>query len=214
MKPVAHSVLFFIVLVITTPVMAASGEQQLQAFYRDVHSMRADFTQAVVSENSARVDKSKGVLQMKRPGKFRWDYSEPYEQQIIANGKTLWIYDVDMEQVIEKPLGKVLGQTPAILLSGNAPLADRFTISDVHAPELDNTLAWVKLVPKQDDVGFQVLLLGFKDNSLREMQLVDAFGQMTRLVFSNLQVNPQIDDKVFNFVPPAGVDVIGDVKQP
>jgi len=212
MKSVIVSMLLFVAVIFTSTGNAATAEQQLQAFYRDVHSMRADFTQTVASENSTRVDKSKGVLQMERPGKFRWDYSQPYEQQIIADGKTLWIYDVEMDQVIEKPLGKVLGQTPAVLLSGTADLTDRFTISEVHAPELDNQYAWLKLLPKHDDAGFQVMLLAFKDNILHEMQLVDAFSQMTRLTFTNLKRNPVIDDKVFHFVPPAGVDVIGDDK--
>lgn len=212
MKSVAVSVLLFCVFTLSLPANAATAEDQLLAFYRDVHSMRADFTQTVTSENSTRVDKSQGVLQMKRPGKFRWDYSKPYEQQIIADGKRLWVYDVDMEQVIEKPLDAVLGQTPAILLSGNAALTDRFTISEVHAPQLNDKFTWLKLEPKHDDAGFQVLLLAFNHSDLQEMQLVDAFGQMTRLTFSNLQRNPVIDDKVFDFVPPAGVDVISDVK--
>jgi len=213
MKSVAVSILLLTIVGMTSPVHAAlTAQQQLQAFYRDVHSMRADFTQTVANENTTRVDKSSGVLQMKRPGKFRWDYSHPYEQKIIADGTHLWIYDVDMEQVIEKPLGKVLGQTPAVLLSGTADLTDRFTISEEHAPELDNQYAWLKLVPRHDDTGFQVMLLAFKDNDLHEMQLVDAFGQMTRLTFSNLKRNPAISDKVFEFKPPAGVDVISDEK--
>lgn len=210
MKLIAVILFSFIIILGSSVSNATTAEQQLQAFYHNVHSMRADFTQTVLSENSSRKDISKGVLLMKRPGKFRWDYSQPYEQKIIADGKHLWIYDVDMQQVIEKPLGKVLGQTPAVLLSGTANLTDRFTITEEHAPELNKKYVWLKLVPKNDDAGFQVMLLAFKDNDLHEMQLVDAFGQLTRLSFTNLKRNPAIDDKTFAFTPPAGVDVLND----
>lgn len=209
-------VLFASFLAVTVnQAFASSGKQQLDAFYRDVKSMQAEFVQTVMSESTRRVDETRGMLRMQRPGKFRWDYQQPYEQQIVADGKKLWVYDKDMDQVIVKPLDYVLGNTPAILLSGDANLEEKFEISDYQPEseaEQDKHFAWVLLKPKSDDSGFQQLLLGFRDNNLQQMELIDSFGQMTRLVFSSLKRNPQIDASVFNFIPPQGVDVISDVQ--
>lgn len=203
-----------ILLIITSNVaFAASGKQQLDAFYRDVKSMQADFVQTVMSESTRRVDETRGVLRMQRPGKFRWDYQQPYEQEIVADGKKLWVFDKEMDQVIVKPLDYVLGNTPAVLLSGDVNLEEKFDIEDYQPEsqaEQDKEYAWVLLKPKSDDSGFQQLLLGFRDNNLQQMELIDAFGQMTRLVFSAMKRNPTIDASVFVFTPPPGVDVISD----
>jgi outer membrane lipoprotein carrier protein len=174
-----------------------------------VQSMRADFTQTVISENRRSAEKSQGVLQMQRPGKFRWEYQTPYEQQIIANGKKLWIYDVEMEQVIVKKLDLALGDTPAVLLSGGANIADRFDVKEISVDsEGESSLYWLQLLPKQQEASFEKLLLAFAGDNLQIMELKDAFGQITRLTFSNLEQNPVINSSVFSFEPPAGVDVI------
>lgn len=201
--------------VIANQSFAASGKDQLDAFYREVKSMQADFVQTVMSESARQVDETRGVLRMQRPGKFRWDYKQPYEQQIVADGEKLWVYDKDMDQVIVKQLDYALGNTPAVLLSGNVNLAEKFEISEYQPEsqaEIDKHFAWVMLKPKQDDSGFQQLLLAFKNNDLQQMELIDSFGQMTRLTFNNLKRNPQIDVSVFKFTPPEGVDVISDVQ--
>jgi outer membrane lipoprotein carrier protein len=172
--------------------------------------MQAEFVQTVMSESTSQVDESRGILRLQRPGKFRWDYQRPYEQQIIADGEKLWVYDVDMDQVIVKPLDYVLGNTPAILLSGNVNLTEKFIIEELPPESSTDNVAWLKLTPKQEDSGFQQLVLAFKDDILQQMQLVDSFGQMTRISFTKLIKNPDIDASVFTFTPPAGVDVISD----
>ena len=175
--------------------------------------MKADFNQSIVSESKPNVEKSTGVLQMERPGKFRWDYSFPYKQQIVADGKKLWVYDVEMEQVIVKPLDIVLGNTPAVLLSGNADIADKFDVEQITDSDSDEKgLFWMQLTPKQEESGFENLLLAFMGNKLRTMELKDAFGQVTRIVFSNMVINPEIDPALFQFKVPAGVDVISDTE--
>jgi outer membrane lipoprotein carrier protein len=176
--------------------------------------MRADFTQTVISENRRSAEKSQGVLQMQRPGKFRWEYQTPYEQQIIANGEKLWIYDVEMEQVIVKNLDLALGDTPAVLLSGGANIADRFNVKEISVDsEGESSLYWLQLLPKQQEASFEKLLLAFAGDNLQIMELKDAFGQITRLTFSNLEQNPAINSAVFSFEPPAGVDVIDEAVQ-
>lgn len=192
-------------------VQAEAANKKLQQFYKQIQSMKAEFSQSVISESKPQVQRSTGVLQMERPGKFRWDYKFPYEQQIVADGKKLWIYDIEMEQVIVKPLDLVLGNTPAVLLSGNADIADKFNIEEIAAPNNnDKGLYWMQLTPKQEESGFEKLLLAFVGNELRIMELKDAFGQITRISFTNLIENPKIASSVFEFTVPQGVDVIDD----
>jgi len=147
---------------------------------------------------------------MSRPGHFRWDYEKPYLQQIIADGQKLWIFDIDLDQVIVKSLKQALGNTPAVLLSGSADLSDQFSITDYQNEQADkDKLDWVELRPKDEDASFQLLRLGFA-NDLQQMVLLDAFGQETRIQFKQLQRNPHIDPKLFQFEPPPGVDVLSE----
>jgi len=195
------------------PAQAESASMKLQNFFKQVKSMKADFNQSIVSESKPNVEKSSGVLQMERPGKFRWDYNSPYKQQIVADGKKLWIYDIEMEQVIVKPLDLVLGNTPAVLLSGNADIADKFDVEQITDSDSDEKgLFWMQLTPKQEESGFESLLLAFMGNKLRTMELKDAFGQVTRIMFSNMVINPDINPAFFQFKVPAGVDVISDTE--
>ena len=211
-----YVVLFLLLLSanFSSVVFAGNAEQRLEQFFKQVQSMRADFTQTVISENRRSAEKSQGVLQMQRPGKFRWEYQTPYEQQIIANGEKLWIYDVEMEQVIVKNLDLALGDTPAVLLSGGANIADRFNVKEISVDsEGESSLYWLQLLPKQQEASFEKLLLAFAGDNLQIMELKDAFGQITRLTFSNLEQNPAINNSVFSFEPPAGVDVIDEAAE-
>lgn len=191
---------------------AGSATDRLNAFFSDIKSMRADFVQTVKSEGFTSVERLEGVLQMLRPGRFRWDYHVPYEQMIIADGKQLWIYDIDLDQVIVKPLDDVLGNTAAVLLSGSGLLADRFNIKEIP-PRNNEGLLWVELSPTKSDTGFQRLILAFGDIGLRQMELTDAFEQVTLISFSNFESNPKLAASVFQFVPPVGVDVIGEMAE-
>lgn len=202
-------VVLLIVAVAPQAVAADSADQQLQRFFNDVQSMSAEFVQTVGSQGFSTVDESHGVFRLQRPGKFRWDYTAPYEQQIIADGKKIWVYDVDMDQIIVKPMDLILGQTPAVLLSGNQSLTDRFHIKNVSS-ETNSELVWVELRPKDQESSYEKLLLGFQNNDIKAMELIDSFGQTTRLKFSKLQRNPKLDAAIFQFTPPEGVDVIGE----
>lgn len=192
-------------------VSAISGPatDRLNAFFSDIKSMRADFVQTVKSKGFTSVERLEGVLQMLRPGRFRWDYHVPYEQMILGDGKHLWIYDIDLDQVIVKPLDDVLANTPAVLLSGRGSLADRFNIKEIP-PRNSEGLLWVELSPIENDSGFQRLILAFSDTELRQMELTDVFDQVTLISFSNFETNPKLAASVFQFIPPPGVDVIGE----
>ena len=202
-------ILFLTLLASVSSAHAASATDRLMDFFTNVKSMQAEFTQTVVSQGFAGKETSHGVFRLLRPGKFRWDYTEPYQQHIIADGNKLWVYDVDMDQVIVKSLNQVLGQTPAVLLSGSASLTDRFDIQDLPSKQ-DQGLSWVQLRPKDGESSYERLMLGFNDQNIRAMELVDNFGQVTALLFSKVQRNLDMDTKTFQFEPPPGVDVIGE----
>lgn len=204
--PLKTVALLFLLLSVA-PLSAGPATDRLNAFFAKKGAMRADFVQTVQGAAFVQPEESRGTLLMQRPGKFRWDYRLPYEQQIIADGKQLWIYDVDLEQVIVKPLDKALGDTPALLLSGGGEVAQRFDLKEL--PERGDGLLWVELLPKQADTGFTMVELGFDQQYLRSMALVDGFEQITKLVFDNVEIGITLPADTFAFVPPKGVDVIG-----
>lgn len=186
---------------------AGPGREQLEGFFREVKTVKADFSQTVLDAGSTVVQESGGRMVIKRPNKFRWDYERPYEQIIVGDGTRLWLYDVDLEQVTVKPLETALGSSPAALLSGNQPLEQSFEIVELGSRGGQD---WVELTPKREDATFERMLLAFDEHDLQTMELIDSFGQTTRLRFHNIQRNPRIESGTFVFEPPAGVDVIGD----
>ncbi len=186
---------------------AGNAIARLQAFLRDVHSLKADFTQVVLNTNLQQVKKSVGTLAIKRPDRFRWDYATPNKEIIVADGKRVWIYDVELQQVTVKPLSGTLAASPAVLLSGSNDVDKSFAVKDLGE---SNGLEWVGLTPKTQDTDFDNVKLGFKGAAIAVMELKDALGNLTRITFSHLILNPAIPDSLFRFTPPAGADVIGD----
>jgi len=188
-------------------VKAGIGEERLKNFFSDVTAVRADFIQQVLGAKKKLLQETQGEMLLLRPGKFRWDYKKPYEQQIVSNGQKVWLYDVDLEQVTVKTVTGALGSTPALLLSSDTPIEENFTVRELGE---EQNLHWVELSPLQKESSFEKLVLGFDDANLVSMELHDAFGQLTRLRFSKVERNPVIDPVLFNFVPPQDVDVIGE----
>lgn len=187
---------------------AASGTASLRAFYAQTQAMKANFHQVVTDAQGAKIQEVHGVMQIKRPNQFRWDYQKPYEQQIVSDGKQVWLYDVDLEQVTVSGVTKALGSSPAALLSGNENIDTNFVMRDFNR---EDGLAWVSVVPKSNETGFTKIELGFNQAQLlQKMLLVDSFGQHTNITFSMQEKNPEIDAKSFFFQPPEGVDVVGE----
>ena len=199
--------LCLLLLLMPLPAMAGVGDVRLKAFFEEVDSVRADFVQQVLNPQNQALQQTSGTMLLSRPGRFRWDYTKPYKQLIVANGEKVWLYDVDLEQVTVKKFDAAMGSTPALLLSSGANIEDNFSVNDLG---MKNDLAWVELTPKNKDSGFEKLLLGFGEHNLQHMELQDSFGQLTRLSFTNIERNPELESAQFDFVPPAGVDVIGE----
>lgn len=200
---------FIVTLLFAALTSAAQADevQTLKNFFQNTTSMRAKFQQTVVDNLGRKVQEVTGTMQLQRPGKFRWDYDKPYVQLIVGDGKKVWLYDPDLNQVTVRSLDKVLGSSPAALLAGSKDIDKTFDLKSV-GPQ--GELNWVEAVPKEKESGFDKVVLGFKGNMLHEMEMRDSFGQITVIEFSKQEVNPKLNDKSFRFAPPAGADVLSE----
>lgn len=185
----------------------AAGRQKVEGFLQGLQSLQAQFKQTLTDRNGLSVEEASGTLAIRRPDRFRWDYREPNEQVIVADGSRIWLYDADLEQVTVRKLDDTLSATPAMLLSGQGNLQQNFTVTQTSQ---EGGIFWVRMQPKRDDTDFKWVRLGFEGNTLRFMQLADKLGQTTNLEFSQLERNPALDPSRFTFTVPPGADVIGD----
>jgi len=184
-----------------------AGRQKVEGFLQGLTSLQANFKQTLSDRAGEIVETASGELAIRRPDRFRWDYREPNQQVIVADGTRIWLYDSDLEQVTVRKLDATLSATPAMLLSGQGNLQDNFSVVQTSQ---EGAIQWVRMEPKRDDTDFKWVRLGFDATTLKFMQLADKLGQTTTLEFSQLQRNPAIDSSRFTFTVPAGADVIGD----
>jgi len=191
---------------------SADGLKSLESFMKGTQAARADFTQVVTTPakdgQAARQKTSSGSFEFQRPGRFRFVYKKPFEQTIVADGTSLWLYDVDLNQVTQRPQAQALGSTPAALLASAPDLqALRADFTLESAPAQDG-LEWVQATPKTKDGQLQNVRVGFRDGQLAVLEILDGFGQRSSIRFANLQANPQLPAATFQFKPPAGADVL------
>ena len=179
--------------------------QQLRAFLENTQSLSARFQQKLVDEYGGLLQQSAGTLNMQKPGKFRWDYTLPYPQNIISNGKKIWMYDSELEQVNVRPYDQ-LKSSPVNLLD-NKKLDDQFVLESL--PFTDNQY-WVRLTPKSAESDFKKMLVGLQDGKIKSMRFKDNFNQQTDIEFEQLVVNPKFKKGNFEFVAPEGSDIMGD----
>ncbi len=190
----------------------ADGLKRLETFMKATQTGRADFTQTVTSPpkegQTARTKTSSGSFAFQRPGRFKFVYHKPFEQTIVADGQTLWLYDVDLNQVTQRAQAQALGSTPAALLA-SAPdlsaLKADFTLES--APDQDN-LQWVLASPKAKDGQIKSVRVGFAGDQLAALDILDSFGQRSLIRFTGMQANAALPAGTFQFKPPAGSDVV------
>lgn len=194
----------------STVVIADTGREQLDAFIQDVETFQANFEQTLYGSDAQTLNTSRGSIKLKRPGRFIWLYTEPEEQLIMADGERLWMYDKDLEQVTVNTLGDRIAGTPLALLMRSGPLEDAFDIQELGESDGIN---WLELTPKMDSSDFELIFIGMNEAGLAAMELRDNFGQATQIVFSDFKTDIPLDDDLFVFVVPEGVDVIGEYGQ-
>jgi outer membrane lipoprotein carrier protein len=184
----------------------ASPAADVDKYLAGLATWSADFAQTIDDGHGKITRSAAGKLYLQKPGKFRWDYSQPSEQLILADGKQIWFYDKDLQQANVRDMDATLSSTPAVLLSGGGSVSSQF---DVTALPPDGGLEWYQLIPKRPETDFQLVRIGFKQGQLASMFLADKLNQVTQLTFTNPKRNAKFAADLFKFVPPPGVDVIG-----
>jgi outer membrane lipoprotein carrier protein len=184
----------------------ATPVQDVDKYLADLASWSADFTQTIDDGHGKVLRSAAGKLYLQRPGKFRWDYTLPSEQLVLADGKQIWFYDKDLGQANVRDMDATLASTPASLLSEGGSVATQF---DVKALPASGGMDWFQLLPKRADTDFQLIRIGFAKGELASMFLADKLGQITQLTFTHPSRNAKFAADLFSFTPPPGVDVIG-----
>lgn len=178
----------------------------VEKYLANLATWSADFSQTIDDGHGKVLRSAAGKLYLERPGKFRWDYTEPSEQMVLADGKQIWFYDKDLAQANVRDMDSTLASTPASLLSGGGSVSSQF---DIKALPPNGSLEWFQLVPKRGDTDFQLVRIGFDKGELKSMFLADKLGQVTQLTFTHPSRNAKFPADLFTFTPPPGVDVIG-----
>ncbi len=182
------------------------GAQLVASFVNDIQTLQGRFEQSLVAGDGEVLERTSGTLQIQRPGQFRWIYTDPYEQQLVADGLNIWSYDVDLAQVTVKPQKEALANTPALLLGGSEDALEQFN-NDGSYDEAGTK--WVMLSPKNTDSGFLRVELGFKDKRLYRMVFFDNLEQKTLVALYDVAINVPFEPDQFVFELPADVDVVG-----
>ena len=183
----------------------AAALARLEQGLAKLQSVRAEFVQDLLNKDGTSAEHAAGTLYLKKPGRFRWDYSQP-KQLIVCDGTDLWLYDPELEQATVKRVRDTLSQTPAMLLSGEAKVQDGFRVKDGGSA---GGLDWIVLTPKADDTDFREIRLGFAGDLLRRLEFADKLNQRTAIELKRLERNVEIPEALFKFIAPPGVDVIG-----
>ena len=184
----------------------AGARDDLDAFTHDLKGLKAPFTQQVFDPNGNAKERSSGEVALSAPRLFRWEYTKPYEQLIVADGTRVWVYDPDLQQATRRAQGDAEAGSPLAALIDPARLDRDYVVAEAGT---SGGLEWLTVKPKkQDGAGFESARLGFGDGGLERMQFIDALGQKSVISFGKWQRNPSFPASTFHFAPPKGVDVI------
>ncbi len=202
----------FRLLVLTTAMFATSAfagaRDDLNTFARNLKGLDGQFSQKVYDPKGKLKETSSGRVAMSAPRLFRWEYVKPYPQLIVADGKTVWVYDPDLLQVTKRAQGVEEQNSPLSALIDPAKLDKQFKVTDAGSKD---GMQWLTLTPRNEaNATFQSARLGFGKQGLVQMHVIDALGQRTQIAFSSWKRNPSFAPSTFRYTPPKGVDVVGD----
>ncbi|MEO6170312.1 MAG: outer membrane lipoprotein chaperone LolA [Lysobacter sp.] len=186
----------------------AGARDDLTSFTKGLKGLDGQFTQQVYDNQNRLKESSAGKVQLSMPRLFRWEYVKPYPQVIVADGKKVWIYDPDLEQVTVRPQGAEEQGSPLAALFEPSTLDKKFVVKESGEA---GGLTWLSLTPRnEDEASFRSARLGFANAKLVKMEVQDAVGQRTEIKFANWNRNPAFAATTFRYTPPQGVDVIGE----
>jgi len=183
---------------------SAGAKRQMALFLDNLTTLKAGFEQSILDSQHRSATRTQGTFYLKRPGRFRWDYSEPEQQQIIADGSSIWLLEPDLKQVSVQGQESALQGTPAMLLVTDDPVETHFEVIDIGRSQ---NLFWVELIPRKEESQFIRILLAFKDNQLKRMEMTDQFGQISRIQFYDVEQNLKLDDQLFVYERPNDFDL-------
>lgn len=193
------------VFLLTPVVRADDAAARLSAQLDRMQTLTAEFQQTIRDERGELLQEARGTLTVKRPRRLHWQTSEPYQHLLVTDGKVIWLFDQDLEQITRKPFSDDLEQAPALLLSGEVErIAERYAISATSEGNINRFV----LAPRQGDNVFSELSISFQAGVLQRMELVDNFAQRTTIDFSKVVANTAVADVLFQFTPPDGIDVV------
>ncbi len=196
------SIAFVLTWVVLQTAWAGTGDPatDLSSLLQNAKTYQANFSQTNFG-GKGKAGHSQGRVYIQRPGRFRWETSQPYQQVLVANGGQLWIYDKDLKQASQQPLGK-RGFNPGELLTQPVTdLSQRYVVSQ-------DPSGWYKLAPRQPSKGFKVALLKFEGGQLVGLKVINQLNQTNVFTFSQVRVNQPLSPSLFSFKPPAGVQVM------
>jgi len=192
-------------LSMSAPARAAGAIEQFEAFVQTVSAARGTFKQFTVADGGQTSRAQTGTYAFARPGKFRWDTEQPYPQQVASDGKTLYQYDPDLQQLTVRALDQSIGSSPAAILFGQGQLQDAFEVSVL--PDADG-MSWLRATPRQPDAGLTQLDIGMQQGRPSRLILVDGFGQTTQVELLSLRAQSEFGANAFEIQAPPGTDVI------
>lgn len=204
-----RKVMLMIVLCLSagTAFAATGARARLDAFASGLHALRGEFTQTVYDAHGNITGASHGRLALEAPRLFRWEVTDPYQQLIVADGKKVWVYEPDLQQVTVRDQGATEAHSPLTVLTDLSQLDNEFEASDSGTRD---GLEWLRLESRARDPQFEYAEIGFDAKGPRRMVFKDTLGNRTEIAFSGWQRNPSLAADTFTFVPPKGADVVGD----
>ena len=187
--------------ILPLPVLAAN----LSRFFAQVHTLSGRFTQVVRDRHGVLVTRGQGLVWLQRPGRFRWNYKSPYKEEIVGQGRRVWLYDPGLAQATRYSLNRALGRTPALLLAGRGHLTRLFQVQNLATR---NGLQWIKLMPRGQGQGFRWIRIGYSGPRIARIVLRDALGQTTDIHLQDLKLNVALPASIFQFHPPPHTAIV------
>lgn len=189
------------------PAHAGEARAMIEEFFGGLDTLAGDFSQVVTDPDGRVVEEAHGQVYLSLPDRFRWDYTTPYEQVVVADGRRVWLHDVELEQVTVRDQSEAAKDSPMLVLTDTALMDEYFETQELGRRDGAH---WLKLLPRDEESQFQSVDVAVDTDGLRSMVFRDRFGQETELSFTDLERNADLEEGLFDFTPPDGVDVIGD----
>lgn len=219
MKPISKTALTRIALVAALALAASSARAQtlnevvdgLEGAYAKITDLRAEFNQNAFNRSLGQTIKAEGIVYLKKPGKMRWEYRTPTPQQIVSDGKFIWVYTPELNQVNVGEAPRALAGPAGSFLAGLGRVREAFTVRFLNPLKVDETGNPVlDLRPKRPEPLLTRLILTVDPRSflVRKAVLYDQFDNTVTMEFTKMSVNAGLTNALFAFTPPKGVAVV------